>query len=905
MKNSLKSDNIVIDIMDERGKILSKKNKEVSAASVKDQTDNKAEQVVKVQKVVEEPKKLYIDEKWYIPLNDQGYCIGLCYEGALGIVVQLRNNNGGVYALKIPRLLADTLKENSYICELLNEEEKSVTEIFTTQDEIGRDGLLRGGLLKDKIIQAPIQSKNSDHEEARLQDGQIIAVQFNKGKMPRFCGLKKEKDGELSIFPKGINLDELPINNMDDFNQLKENASKNDSPWKKTIVLYEPTSNRQKVDYVDIIEFLKEDGPIEKLWYVGLPSIVYEWGNSTLAEVIANNKTDKWALGEYIELTKSLLGGLNSLHHRNVIHSDIRPANVMHIGTGDNPRNYKLIDYGSFNKHDYGINSANKAVSSKEHKSILGPTLSKERTSPFYAPERRADIEKENADTAVFMLDKDNVRIMLGWRHELLDGEHVQDKIITEIRNYTFPHMKGEEEEGHDPALLIPGDKIQIREYIFQIEDIAIDENGNKIILASKNYWKIFHGKIITSVSDEILDNSWMSIPRTKELRQWSFATDIYGIGSIFFYLLFWGGVDKGNEKLAEIEFSEMLAELDSVPFFKNMWVDLAPLCCQLEEFYEKDITKDDIETFMFNPEDYLDFAKESDKQDIQKKSFLEYAKYITFLITYSVKGTRKILKLLDYNYIYFIYAIHFGLCSLHRRVSLFNDEYNNEIMTEETMVKNKKDIVYPFCKSRINNRVDKNDAVTKAHDYLEMFTKLLNSKKFDQFTLSENERERNNPQHIPATELRRRFVELNDKYNLLEGKLGKVNLAKTELESLSQNLSESLKAEKDNKSLLEGQNKKLNLLLQEKTNNLKTLEKEYKKIKDKLESLEKSHTVEKQKSSIDNEQFLNVLKDNKEIKVKIYNTMSTAKKKIGLGYSDEVFDAVLLTINELRTDKK
>ncbi len=845
--------------------------------------------------------KLYIDEKWYIPVDSQGYCVGLCYEGALGVVVQLRNDKGGVYALKIPRLLADTLKENSYICELLNEEERNVNEIFTTQDEIGRDGLLRGALLKDKIIQAPIQSSNSIYEEARVQNGQIIAVQYNKGKMPRFVGLKTQENGEISVYPESIERVELPIKNTEDFNKLSENAIENGSPWKKTIVLYEPRDNRKKVAYIDIIDFLKEQGPVEKLWYVGLPSIVYEWGNSTLSEVIINRKNEGWNLLEYLQVTKTLLSGLNSLHHRNVIHSDIRPANIMHIGSSDNPLNYKLIDYGSFNRHDFGIDKDHK-VDKGNHDKILGPTLSKERISPFYAPERRADIEKENADTAVFLSEeKDNVRILLGWRSDLLDGEHIKEEIIEGLRTFEFPSIK-EGKPTYDPALLIPGDKIQVREYIFQIEDVSMDAHGNRVLLCSREYWKIFHGKIITSAKEEIESGTWMSIPRTKELRQWSFATDIYGIGAIFFYLLFWGGTDEADQKLAEIEFSEMLSELDSVPFFKNMWVDLAPLCAQIEEFYEKDIDKKEIDSFVFNPEDYLALSKEVRKEDIQKKSFLEYAKYITFLLTYSVKGTRKILKLLNYNYIYFIYAMHFGLCAIHRRVSLFNDDDNNEIMTEETMVKNRKNIVYPFCKSRVNNRIDKNDAVSKAGNYLETFVKILNSKKFKTFKLGEAERERNNPQHIPATELRRRFVELNDKHNLLETRMDSIKGIRDELEKEKELLSKKMEdAVGENDKTLK-QNQKLNVILKEKSESISNLENRIKELSKNLSDKEnRLKNVEKDHNDA-SEKLKNYDEMSAEVKKSIYEMVGNAKKKFGFGYPDELIDDIMLLINNFKS---
>ena len=73
-------------------------------------------------------------------------------------------------------------------------------------------------------------------------------------------------------------------------------------------------------------------------------------------------------------------------------------------------------------------------------------------------------------------------------------------------------------------------------------------------------------------------------IPRIIELRQWSVATDLYGIGALFLYTLF-NGKDAKNldrKKTAESDFHRMLKELESVPYFQNMWSYIGPLCTLL-----------------------------------------------------------------------------------------------------------------------------------------------------------------------------------------------------------------------------------------------------------------------------------------------------------------------------------
>src|SRR5207249_7270557 len=87
--------------------------------------------------------KIWVSQDWYIPVDEYGYVIGPCFEGMLGCVLQLRHGvddtkkktKEGIEeeamkaALKIPRLLADTVEENAYICKVTKDEEKAVTKI--------------------------------------------------------------------------------------------------------------------------------------------------------------------------------------------------------------------------------------------------------------------------------------------------------------------------------------------------------------------------------------------------------------------------------------------------------------------------------------------------------------------------------------------------------------------------------------------------------------------------------------------------------------------------------------------------------------------------------------------------------------------------------------------------------
>src|SRR5262249_6322985 len=88
--------------------------------------------------------KLWINNDWYIPINNEGYCIGESAEGALGFVVKLSRSGRTDFftALKIPRLMGDTHRENAYICELMDQELKAVEFVENYRTPVPKLNLL-------------------------------------------------------------------------------------------------------------------------------------------------------------------------------------------------------------------------------------------------------------------------------------------------------------------------------------------------------------------------------------------------------------------------------------------------------------------------------------------------------------------------------------------------------------------------------------------------------------------------------------------------------------------------------------------------------------------------------------------------------------------------------------------
>src|ERR1041384_8201483 len=92
--------------------------------------------------------RIWLSPDWYVPVDKKGYVQGPCFEGMLGCVLQVRKSQNNAHrqpdefdragetpskptmlAIKIPRLLADTIEENAYICKLTEYEEAAVAMI--------------------------------------------------------------------------------------------------------------------------------------------------------------------------------------------------------------------------------------------------------------------------------------------------------------------------------------------------------------------------------------------------------------------------------------------------------------------------------------------------------------------------------------------------------------------------------------------------------------------------------------------------------------------------------------------------------------------------------------------------------------------------------------------------------
>src|SRR5437868_1929952 len=108
---------------------------------------------------------IWVTENWYIPVDALGYVDGPCFEGMLGCVLQLRNGTeDALLAMKIPRLLADTIEENAYICNMTAEEEEAVRKINTAGGNV--EGLVAAQFFESNRLIKRRSTIQSDYPDA-------------------------------------------------------------------------------------------------------------------------------------------------------------------------------------------------------------------------------------------------------------------------------------------------------------------------------------------------------------------------------------------------------------------------------------------------------------------------------------------------------------------------------------------------------------------------------------------------------------------------------------------------------------------------------------------------------------------------------------------------------------------
>lgn len=637
-------------------------------------------------------KRLWINDDWYIPVDDEGKCAGPCAEGALGFVIQLQSAENPNYhmALKLPRLMGETHRENAYICDLMEKELRSVQEVFRGGGK--PDGLLNAAVGGRSPTQGPISTERGI-PEALAWDDAIIFVHYKKGQNPNFCLVKK--DGrKIDHFPRSA---DCPVKSVEMFNSIKECAknlaTKRD--WANSVfidfgeVKTETEAESANQPAIFPIKYALENDPYGRIWYTCIPSIMYGWAPGTLQEAISLGlRGEKWDVRKHLLLVENMCRGLYALHSKGMLHADVRPANIVYQGDPTNPNSYSLSDYGSFAK-----TGARAPERFPQGGTVMGPVVGGERTSAFYAPERRSGHEQEIADTAVVYNPGDgtNLYIILGWRSNLIDSNtNKPDETVTK---YVNPRPKSQKsDKDYSSTLLQKGDRIQVREYIFELVDDEWSVEDKQILVCSKKFWKIYHGRIVVNSTDRFKTLDWFPIPRIVKLLQWSASTDLYSLGALALYSVYRGiqhraadaftetsdsnSKEKGQDHYKstaeasskiEEDFRQMLTYLASPPYFDTIWPELEWLRREMEaQFQNEGLNAVEFANLPFRRHDEAD--RQLSDSIASQRTLREAVVYVVRRLTQTVPGARHLVAAFDYDLGPFIFYIHFVLCCLHRQ---------------------------------------------------------------------------------------------------------------------------------------------------------------------------------------------------------------------------------------------
>ncbi|HEY0134735.1 MAG TPA: hypothetical protein VGB85_11660, partial [Nannocystis sp.] len=158
-----------------------------------------------------QPQKLFINREWYLEVTSEGYVHGPCFEGAFGCVIPIHAESGSGdgpdrLALKIPRLMADTVRENEFIRHIVETEAEFVRK--ANREMNYNTGLVPIERLQFGLLRGVRELRGNADDPRTRQDGNIILISFPKDRPPRIVSCRIDAaTGELHVFPGGARSD--------------------------------------------------------------------------------------------------------------------------------------------------------------------------------------------------------------------------------------------------------------------------------------------------------------------------------------------------------------------------------------------------------------------------------------------------------------------------------------------------------------------------------------------------------------------------------------------------------------------------------------------------------------------------------------------------------------------------
>lgn len=479
---------------------------------------------------------LFVDPKTGEILGPQG-------EGTLAIVLyggspESKNSKTSRLeterAVRIPRLLQSDMLLNYHIAEISFYEGKHASRYTGDHHLLSATGFHN---LTDPVF---TRMPGEIHRKPCY-----VGFYLSPGSKYKICLLSKE-NAWPKTFDDYVNAEYAGASNL--FSEIEQNLKPLASSRMNQLIFlpcpenYEALSEKEEEHLITLGRHnlgQRYENKEANGWWFNLPIAAYPWMSADLQRLLTGYLDEDrehsnafkglsgWHTDSWICLVKNLAEGLMFLHQKRGIHGDIRPANIMTNVYEDRellPDQFKWIDIG--------LAGDEFTEFSEDAKTAIVPRpLGEERKCPFYAPERNDILEFEDADKICIEQDENGIRLSFLWRERTFDDAAFPLRIRA----------------GRDPirelGKLRKGDRIQVREFLFDIEEI-ISETEIRI----RNIYEVgFERLLIQKTGDDlealIRRLNGAAISRYKIFRQWSQATDIYGFGVILLYLFYMKGL--------------------------------------------------------------------------------------------------------------------------------------------------------------------------------------------------------------------------------------------------------------------------------------------------------------------------------------------------------------------------
>ena len=739
--------------------------------------------------------RVYLSAEWYVLVDDQGMVVSSCAEGALGYIVQLYSSDAVMPpvrgALKIPRMRADTLEENAYVCQILAGEAIAVFKALSGQR---REGLIPTETTRTAhFLRDPRSLLRCSEEQAREQNDCIPFIHFGKDQRLRICNVKFEPDSPggspvLRVFPPTMQ-SQLSFLSYEDWRCFQEaSGPDSDSRHHSYYFVGSPPSHAAErslqggsqgsscMGHLD--QMLDPERP-EDIWYAHLPSVLFQWADGTLQRTLSIGAHSQWRLKEHYVLLEQVVKGLHTLHSKGIIHADVRPANVMAVGDLSKADHYMLSDYGSFTNDQASAGGAGSGFTTM-------PGVTRHRTSVFYARERRAGVEQENADVALIIGEPPGPEsaglyfVRLGWKAEVIDPKsgRVYPEVIRDMEKVLQSMIRrGEAGGGIDPVVsrgdtwrLTSGDQIRLRDYVFKLVDSRDEEREILLhdkpatlhcqdFLCDSRYTRVLLEKLAVRGNEFLFgvlpcaaprsDESVLvlDLPRWVEIRQSSVASDLYSVGVMALYTVYTCArlnLSKSNRDSQpegslegtvappssampdEIEerIAKLVRRLEDEKNFNELWLNLTRACTLLESALRAGRSVDSL----------LQEPVESDGIESGPHAITRVKDFIESVVESLCDHAEELREIQEWskNSAYFLLFVHFVLSCMHRRAHLDGhrmDQLRRRIAAGGSEVLGSEILLYPFCEDRCERSQSGSEPIAKR--VLGRLTRLLSY--FDQ----------------------------------------------------------------------------------------------------------------------------------------------------------------------------